>query len=207
MIFKDLHKAMTRIVHSGKHDVMYSMCSMSLKNCHAKGLFSLVVENNEGQLLRVFVAQEDVNPFDIQLHSHKYDLTIGVLCGEFTHHDATDWYSVPIRQKLLQPRVTLPAYTYNSSDESFSELGEDYVIITNHIVPKHGIIELSSTDIHTVSAKKGTMWVIQEGEKYSEVSKLLGKPFDATELYDKPTQQECICMFNTIYGVVSEMLK
>ena len=91
MIFKDLHKAMMNIINCDKQDVIFSM---SLKNCHAKGLFSLVVESNNGQLLRVFVAQEDVNPFDIQLHSHKYDLTIGVLCGEFTHHDATDWCGV-----------------------------------------------------------------------------------------------------------------
>ena len=41
MIFEDLHKAMTSIINSGEHDVM---CSMSLKNCHAKGLFSLVIE-------------------------------------------------------------------------------------------------------------------------------------------------------------------
>ena len=118
----------------------------------------------------MFVSQEDVNPFDIQLHTHKYDLTIGVLCGEFTHHDATYWYSVPISQTMLQSKVTLPAYDYNSNGGYFSDLDEVDLIITNHIVPKYGVIELSSTDVHTVSAKKGTMWVIQEGDMYWSVS-------------------------------------
>ena len=65
------------------------------------------------------------------------------------------------------------------------------------------MIELQSTDTHTVSCKKGTMWVVQEQGFDYDTSYVLGTDFSTEGLYNKPEQFQV----NNMYEHVLKQLK
>lgn len=183
----------------------------SLADCHVKGVFSLVVggeqdENGDlkhGTLTRVFIATKSIKPFGIQFHSHRYALKIGVITEGFTHHVAkedltSDYYN--------GDAVKLKTYSYKSplnGGNGLTECDESVYGLSSYKVPKGSELYLPHDLIHTVSAKKGCIWVVQELGFVEDSSVVLGTPFQSEGLYNQPQQFQV----NDMYTLVYEKLK
>ena len=195
MIFEELYEMMLNVSRES--------LDMSIADCHINGCFSLVVGGTEhGKLTRVFIATKKINPFDIQFHSHRYGLKIGVIHGVFEHHIARN---VP-KDKCSPNYVTLKAYEYKSplnGGNGLSYYGEYKFLLESANIPVGGVIELQTSDTHTVSCKKGTMWVVQEQGFDYDTSFVLGTDFSTDGLYNKPEQFQV----NNMYEQVLKQLK
>jgi hypothetical protein len=195
MIFKDLHKMLL--------NVNKESLDKSIADCHIKGCFSLVVGGTEhGNLTRVFIATKKIKPFDIQFHSHRYDLKIGVIHGVFEHHIA-----YPLNRDAVNPNfVTLKEYDYKSPLNGGNGLvftGVNKFCVESAKIPIGGELYLDSKDIHSVSVSKGSIWVVQELGFQDDSSVVLGTDFSTEGLYNKPEQFQV----NNMYEQVLKHLK
>ena len=168
---------------------------MSLHDCHADGLFSLVVKKaDDGCLTRFFIATKDIEFGDIALHNHKYNLFLSFLAGSLTHHKA-----------IAGGNVTISDWKYKSSDGSFkrSYRGGQSITIISEQLPVSSEIYLRADDVHTVSCKAGAIWAIEE-ISYTGVDEtiVLGVPFKTQGLYKKPTRQQIVEMRDAVYDVL-----
>ena len=190
MLFDDVYKMM---LSPNKTSL-----DMSLADVHAKGVFSLVVGGNEnGKLTRIFIATKKIRPFDIQFHSHCYDLKIGVIKGSFEHHIATQ-KSSGINSLNL---VHMKKYKYTSPLRGGIGLQEDDEVmyhLSSYHIPVGGEIYLESDDIHSVSVSKGSMWIVQEQGFNRDSSIVLGTKFVTDGLYNKPEQFQVNDMFQKV---------
>lgn len=196
MVFNDLYEMMK--------SVSKDSLNMSIADCHIKGCFSLVVGGTEhGKLTRVFIATKKINPFDIQFHSHRYDLKIGVIHGVFDHHIALE----DIQQSYYNGEsVKLKNYEYKSplnGGDGLTYTGDSLWNLKSYRVPVGGEMYLPSDLIHSVSCKKGTIWVVQEQGFNCESSVVLGTDFSTEGLYNKPEQFQV----NNMYEQVLKHLK
>lgn len=178
----------------------------SMDNVHHEGLFSLVIGGKEnGRLTRVFIATQKIKPFACQLHSHCYDLKIGVIKGEFLHHEAVRT-SVDHNVGLC----SLPTYLYHSPLNGGNGLefeGHEKYILCDRYIPPAGEAFLHHHDIHTVSVSKGTMWIVQEQGFQSNVSTVVGKRFVLDNLYKQPQQYQINDMWQKVYEEVKQIVK
>lgn len=173
---------------------------MSMDDVHQKGLFSLVVGGTENcKLTRIFIAKNKIKPFAAQLHSHVYDLNIGVIKGTFLHHSAHEC-------GRNAKGVNLGTYKYQSPLNG--GVGLEYIedkpySLYDNYVPETGCIQLSHNDIHTVSVSKGTMWIVEELGVKSKSSIVVGKRFIVDGLYNQPKQYQV----NDMYQIVKRELE
>ena len=193
MIFEDLQKMML--------SVNKESLDKSIADCHIKGCFSLVVGGTEhGNLTRVFIATKKIKPFDIQFHSHRYGLRIGVIHGVFEHHVATN----PVGKSNTN-RVSLMKYIYKSplnGGDGLTKVGTGVYDLISYYCPVGSELVLSSKDIHSVSVSKGAMWVVQELGFQDDSSTVLGTNFSTEGLYNEPKQFQV----NNMYEQVLEKL-
>ena len=196
MIFEELQKMML--------NVNKESLDKSIADCHIKGCFSLVVGGTEhGELTRVFVATKKINPFDIQFHSHRYSLKIGVIHGVFDHHIASE---VSSTDGVNGNVVRLKTYKYKSPLNGGNGLwatGESLWELDSYKIPVGGQIYLPSQQVHSVSCKKGTIWVVQELGFKGDSSVVLGTNFETDGLYNPPKQFQV----NNMYEKVMSRLK
>jgi len=196
---KDILDCVSNKLKSPNRDCL----ARSLKNCHAKGLFSLIVVGEEsGEFIRVFISANEIKPFDIQLHDHKYPIRLTPLGGVINHHMATRMYPP------LQGNVLLPEYDYYSILEEGKGLEyvcDTYINCSDYVLPIGGIVELSDSDIHTVSCSAGSIWIVEELGRRSDHSKLFGIPFESDELYLKPSAQEILYHKNIVLNQISKL--
>ena len=153
-------KTIFKTAHDLIHDesISWETLDLSMGDVHHKGLYSVVIGGTEhGELTRVFIATEKIEPFALKLHSHTYDLKLGVVKGVFQHFQAIE----------------------------LSYIAHAPFSITNHYVPLGGEVFLKSTEIHTVAVEPGTMWIIQECGKKSDTSIVVGEKFTTENLYTK----------------------
>ena len=154
---------------------------MSINHCHARGMFSLVVDGKEhGKLLRVFIAGKKLKPFDVQLHTHRYPVRITTIKGDITHHRAKYDHN---------GEVCLSAFEYNSflnGGSGLSYLGESRVTCSEYKLPIGSSVELGTSDYHTMSCTKNSMWIVEELGFETKQSKVLGVPFVLEGLYSDP---------------------
>lgn len=186
-----------------------SILEKSLMDCHAKGLFSLVINcNSRNELTRVFIATQDIEFGDIALHSHTYPLSIGVVKGNFVNHKAVNTDDLHHGMLDMFDWVQLDSYDYSSA---ITGSGELQFVETNHYcisaspVPKGGVFYLNADEIHTVSVKKGTIWIVSEYEKESGKNVVLGMPFSTKGLYNKPSHRQIDEMWNLVYNELKAM--
>lgn len=186
----------------------------SIDNCHHKGLFSLVIGGTEnGKLTRVFIATKKIKLSGCTFHSHTYDLTIGVIKGEFMHHIAKDSDMFMMNSSptdVMFNWVRLPTYHYqsplnNGKGLEFDSMKEYYINST--VVPAGGEIHLRHTDIHSVTVSEGTMWVLQEHGFETDKSTVIGKPFTVDGLYTPPKQYQVNDMWQLVYNELKEFRK
>lgn len=172
----------------------------SLNNVHSDGLFSLVVEGEEnGKLLRVFIADKKLKPFDVQLHSHRYAINITSLHGYVKQHIATKG-----------SQITIPEYKYRSflnggKGLEFSSI-EKYDI-SEFVLPKGSTIHMSEKEIHTISCFKGSIWIVEELGFKTDDSIVLGVPFTTDGLYTEPTMFQINDKCQLVLKYVNQMLK
>lgn len=199
MIFDDLYKMML--------NVSKESLDMSIADCHIKGTFSLVVDGTEhGKLTRVFIATKKINPFDIQFHSHRYGLKIGVIHGVFDHHIASEVGSADIINGNV---VKLKSYEYKSPLNGGTGLigtGESLWELDSYKIPVGGEIYLPSQQIHSVSCKKGSIWVVQELGFGDDSSVVLGTDFSTEGLYNKPEQFQVNNMYEQVLNKLKKLV-
>lgn len=175
----------------------------SLDNVHHKGLFSLVIGGTEnGQLTRIFIATKKIKLGSIQLHSHCYDLSIGVIKGGFMHHLARDSHILDYPTDYILDWVNLDEYRYQSplnGGNGLEYLDNNSYCISSNFIPVGGQIHLLHSDIHSVSVDKGTMWVLHEHGFQAKESKVLGFPFKTNGLYTAPKQYQVNNMWEMAY--------
>lgn len=123
----------------------------SLRDCHSKGLDSIVIYDDGGKLTRVFIAHEPV--IDVGIHNHRYPLRLSYLTGMVTHMEFAYscigqnfecWRFGPRGSAMRKDGARLVAHF-----ASFSLAGP-------------GEITLSSDVLHTVHAHAGSAWLVEE---------------------------------------------
>jgi hypothetical protein len=169
--------------------------SKSLNNVHYPGMFSLVFNGTKnGQLTRAFIAKKKLPPYKVQFHSHRYDLLITPLTDGIVHHTLIDG-----------DELCAPAYKYRSplnggNGLSWHNIG--YYDVKSSPMIVGATYSLSSDDIHTMSCKKDSVWIVEELGFRSETSLVVGVPFHLDGLYTVPEQFQV----NDAHGVVKGLL-
>ena len=172
----------------------------SLNNVHSNGLFSLVVSGEEnGKLLRVFIADKKLKPFDVQLHSHRYAIKLTPINGRVKQHVA-----------ITGAQISIPVYKYKSflnggSGLEFSHIGN--CDVSEFLIPKMATILMSETEIHTISCSKNSIWIVEELGFATEESTVLGVPFTVDGLYTEPTMFQINDKCQTVLKHVNQILK
>ncbi|MEM7375514.1 MAG: hypothetical protein AAF587_43375 [Bacteroidota bacterium] len=152
--------------------------ALSLGDCHVRGLFSLVIRGQEfGHLTRIFVAQSEIKPFDVQLHTHRYSIRLTTISGQIRHHRA-------FRHEAGE--LKLSEYSYSSgitAQSTLTYLGETRINCQDYYLPPGTSIELSNTDIHSISCSQGSIWMVEELGYRTAYSRVLGIPFEVDGMY------------------------
>lgn len=157
----------------------------SMDNVHHAGLFSLVISGKEnGQLTRVFIAEDRIKPYTVQFHTHRYGIKLFTLKGVIKHFEA-----VPVASEACD--ITLSEWDYLSplnGGNGLSYLKEQALSIRDYDLPIGSSIDLTVEQFHTVSCEAGSIWVVEEGGFEVKSSKVLGVPFITDGLYTPPKQ-------------------
>lgn len=164
----------------------------SLKNCHVRGLHSIMLIDSPGQTVRLYIAGRDheMAGDNLALHPHHCNLTLEVVRGKINNiiyrTGRGDGYT---RGKwLYQSQITTGKMGFTLIDAADRSLCLDS---SKHL--RHGdVIGMNASTIHTVKVDEGQVaaWFVYEGmedtnyEPYCWANKDLSK-FDTTGLYQK----------------------
>lgn len=157
---------------------------LSMNDTHHKGVFSLVIDGTEfGKLTRVFIANNKIEPYKVQLHTHRYPLKLTVIKGNITHHLA---YAT---SEFTNGSISLSEFSYKSplnGGDGLKYINETNVFIQSHPLPIGSSIFLGNSDYHTMSCSKNSIWIVEEMGFVTDSSKVLGVPFIVDGLYNEP---------------------
>lgn len=158
--------------------------NLSMANTHHKGIFSLVVNGTEfGKLTRIFIANEKLRPFEVQLHTHRYPIKLMSIKGKIQHY-------VAYRSEVVDSHsVELSEFEYRSplnGGNGLKYLKETNVIIRDYSLPIGSSVTMETDDFHTMSCSKGAIWIVQEKGFEVDSSRVLGVPFVVDGLYNEP---------------------
>ncbi len=180
--------------------------SKSLRDVHVKGLFSLVIGGNEnGKLLRVFIATDKIKPQQIQLHSHRYGIKLTPLFGEVTSHifiQDDENYEENILFKSSQFIYQSPLNDGNGLSYHKEVKG----FVTSQVLPIGSTNEMVNDDIHTISCSKGSIWVVEEQGFTTNRSLVIGVPFITDHLYNEPKQFEVNDNFQKVKTILKTII-
>jgi hypothetical protein len=177
---------------------------LSLNNVYARGMFSLVVDGLEfGRLTRVFISDYKLNPFDVQLHTHRYPIKITTISGNIRHH---------IGKEIGYGHgcVEMSKFEYNSALNGgfgLKYIGETYVTCSDFMIPPISSIDLGITDFHTMSCSKGSIWIVEELGYEADSSYVLGKPFGVNTLYNEPYWFELESKTSLVLDKIKDIIK
>lgn len=182
----------------------------SLLNCHALGVHSLVLSEENGFLTRMFITDKDHTlwhngcgqtykgwmPLSIAIHSHHTDIEI---ISEFGYL----WNVKFSRKKFKtykQGQVKLDRYKWKShisgDGGKFRKSGPPEFIVLDSFSALHcGFsYKMKSNDLHTVYVTKGQVaaWVVKESEPSDDYDPLVYSNVNLTNwkpdgLYQRPT--------------------
>tara|TARA_R110002153_G_scaffold242921_1_gene398170 strand:- start:57 stop:677 length:621 start_codon:yes stop_codon:yes gene_type:complete len=157
---------------------------LSMTDVHHNNIFSLVIKGTEfGELTRVFIANEKLKPFDVQLHTHRYPIKLTTIKGNIKHY-------VAFRSEIMDAHtVSLSEFEYKSPLNGGSGLKYDKetnVIIKDYSVPVGSTLEMDYKEFHTMSCSKNSIWIVEEQGFKTDTSRVLGVPFVTDELYNEP---------------------
>lgn len=158
--------------------------NLSMADTHHSDIFSLVIHGTEfGRLTRVFIADTELLPYEVQLHSHRYPIKLTTIKGNIKHYVA-----FPTEVKDAHT-IELSEFEYKSplnGGSGLSYLQENMFVIKDYSLPVGATLEMSETEYHTMSCSKGSIWIVEEKGFCLESSKVLGVPFITEGLYNKP---------------------
>lgn len=176
-----------------------------LRNCHARGVHSIVLDNDGGRLRRVFIAEKDHTlwrnspdsgeAFSVGFHSHHCALAIRVLRGQIVNLSLREGRHSLLSAWRYQSAITggvprfdniLPPVWYGTEGDA---LGQG------------GILTLAATDFHTVWVAKnvGAVWLVEEGEEDPHYLPITLSDddlsiFDWMGMYQPMSEAECVEM-------------
>jgi hypothetical protein len=158
--------------------------NLSMADTHHNGLFSLVISGTEfGNLTRVFIADADLLPYEVQLHTHRYPIRLTTIKGNIKHF-------VAYRSEIVDCHtVELSEFNYKSplnGGKGLSYEKETNVIIKDYHLPIGSTLQMTENEFHTVSCDKGSIWIVEEQGFKNDFSKVLGVPFVTEGLYNPP---------------------
>jgi hypothetical protein len=173
--------------------------SKSLNNVHYNGMFSLVFNGTEnGQLTRAFIAKKKLSPYKVQFHSHRYDLFITPLTDGIVHHTLTEG-----------DELMAPVYEYRSPMNGGNGLSWDmnsFFNVKSSPMIVGATYSLNHNDIHTMSCKKDSVWIVEERGFRSETSIVVGVPFNLNGLYCNPEQFQVVDAHGIVTGLLSGLV-
>ena len=192
--FLEYLKAVLDIKHSLRDD-------LSLADCHHPGLYSIVLRKNpKGELLRVFVATKDIEAGSICYHTHKYGVKIVPLTTGIINHRA-----VPISTG----NTCMTRFKKCKTTGKYIEVDSVHYDVSDHHLLKGTMTFLSHSDIHTISCKEDSMWVIQEnielGEYQDEFT--FGIPPNKEGMYNKVDALTSLVLQNSILHEIIKTLE
>jgi len=158
--------------------------NLSMADTHHKDLFSLVINGNVfGNLTRVFIADNDLLPYEVQLHTHRYPIKLTTIKGNIKHF-------VAYRSEVVDCHtVSLSEFNYKSplnGGNGLSYEKETNVIIKDYHLPTGSTLQMTENEFHTVSCDKGSIWIVEEQGFVNDFSRVLGVPFVTEGLYNPP---------------------
>lgn len=175
----------------------------SIDNCHVPGLFSLVIDGQEdGKLTRVFISREQIELGDVQYHDHRYGLCLTPLTKGVTHH---------LMSIDGSGSTVMPLFEYKSFLNGGG--GTRYLYDVNIKSHQHDMMpgsfsRLTHGQVHTISCKKNSVWVVEETGFEKDHSHFLGVPFATEGLYTAPGQyminDMCQLVLNKINGLIGD---
>ena len=180
--------------------------SMSMADTHHNGIFSLVINGTEfGKLTRVFIADEKLKPFDVQLHTHRYPIKLTMIKGNITHF-------IAYRSEVVDCHtVSLSEFMYKSPLNGGNGLTyekETNVLIKDYHLPIGSTLQMTSHEFHTMSCSKGSVWIVEEQGFDTESSRVLGVPFITDGLYNPPKQfqvnDKCQLVFKELKKLIND---
>jgi hypothetical protein len=174
---------------------------LSLADTHQKGIFSLVIAGKDfGKLTRVFISENKLKPYKVQLHTHRYPVKITTLKGNVKHHVA-----IPQQQKGIGV-VELSEFEYRSplnGGSGLKYISEGFFMLNEYTLPIGSTTEMSEREYHTMSCSTGSIWIVEEQGFKTESSRVLGIPFITTSLYNEPKMFQV----NDMCQIVAKELK
>jgi hypothetical protein len=194
------------------HNTTQEVLGMSLKDIHAPELFSLVFHCDENKRLkRAFMAGKEIQPYEIQLHTHRYPLRITVLKGRVVHHRAV--VSSEFNKDQHHGIVKMDSMSYRSAivgDGRVDVVVEDVELaLKDFTLPVGSSVELTEHDIHTVSCAKDAIWVVEELPivEPCEYTRMYGVPFAVTEMYRKPSFPHLFSMQRELIRTIDDLTR
>jgi len=148
---------------------------MSRFNLHVKGLHSIVLDENEGKLTRLYITSENHEMYlnvnenhhkALGVHSHRYDLKLTGIVGTFTNIN----YKELVISVNLEAGVKCYKWSYCSTlknGQGAHDKTEAMLTIDSITSVRVGeILELKHHELHTVYVPKGKIcaWLVEEGE-------------------------------------------
>lgn len=178
--------------------------NLSMKDTHHAGLFSLVIHGTEfGKLIRVFIADEDIQPYEVQLHTHRYPIMITAIKGNITHYVAVRTDTIDVAT------VSLSEFNYKSplnGGEGLSYLKETNVTLKDYNLPVGATLKMTPDEFHTVSCKKGAIWIVEENGFKSDSSRVLGVPFITEGLYNPPNSFQINDKYQMVKSEINKLI-
>jgi len=168
-----------------------TILNKSLKNCHVKGLHSIMLIDSPGQTVRLYIAERDHDMAgdNLALHPHHCNLTLEVVRGKINNITYRTGKSVETRAKwLYQSQITTGKMGFTLIDLIDRSLIQN----SSKILQQGDVIGMNASTIHTVKVNKGELaaWFVYEGMEdpnyvpYCWSNNDLAN-FDATGLYQK----------------------
>lgn len=169
---------------------------MSLRDCHSRQVSSIVLRNDGGRLLRVFMAwphhdldyNEDRDArgaFSVGVHDHRSDVKLRAICGEprsSLYVTSEGFRGIRIREIEFRSRILY-------GKEPIVIVGDRYIQRRSQcIIPGNRWLRLGARDLHTVSVPRGARaaWYLQEGVATRDVTRLFtNSTVDTAGMYRK----------------------
>lgn len=191
-------------IHDSLNNPNQDSLILSMANTHHEGIFSLVIEGTEfGNLTRIFIVNETIKPFAVQLHTHRYPIKLTILNGDIKHHIAS-------RTDIENSEsVILSEYEYKSplnDGDGLKYIKESSVIVKDYNLPIGSTIQMSNEEFHTISCSAGSIWIVEELGFVTKSSRVLGIPFVTNEFYNKPNSSEIYDYCQLVAEVIKKMI-
>lgn len=199
------------------------IAARALKNCHARGLDSIVIHENP--IVRIFMTRPDHelwmnypnqnNPLSVGFHPHHCNLQFFILQGELTNilaqktfiDDNDEWWNDLIELDCFeyQSKISKNEIKFNPVQKKI-KFDLDFIFYKKNVSEIYkDSFKMKANQIHTVYVPKRmeTIWAIFEDKEdpnyipytYSNVE--LDKQ-DFSHLYLRPTNQEVLDMIEKV---------